>query len=139
MTSKSPEACEEAVQRYVARQIEEREEADRQNTSKRTWKIIGEIQGKTPSNPVAKVKAPDGSVIKLNREHMDEWIKYFATLLNAPPVSSTRDISATDYDLPIETDDYSRGSRPCYSKSQEQVFQCPSESTSRFGLLGTIL
>lgn len=60
-------------------EIAELESADRQNAPKRTWKIIGEIQGKSPS----KVNAPSGLVINSKQGLMEEWRKYFAKLLYA--------------------------------------------------------
>ena len=69
-------------------EIAELELADRQNAPKRTWKITGEIQGKSPS----KVKILSGLVINSKQDLMEEWRKYFANLLHVPPVSLAANI-----------------------------------------------
>lgn len=72
------------------------------------WKIIGEIQGKSPSEPTSKVKALSRLVISSKQDLMEEWRKYFVNLINAPPVSSTADIPPAEVDLLIKTGAYTR-------------------------------
>ena len=39
---------------------------------------------------------------------MEEWRRYFANLLNVPPVTSTADVLPAEGDFPITTGDYTR-------------------------------
>ena len=89
-------------------EIAELELANWQNAPKRMWKIIGEIQGKSPSEPTSKVKALSRLVISSKQDLMEEWRKYFVNLINAPPVSSTADIPPAEVDLLIKTGAYTR-------------------------------
>ena len=76
-----------------------------QNALKTTWKNNGEIWDKTPSNPASKVKALSGLVINSKKDLMQEWRRYFANLLNVPPVTSTADVPPAEVDFPIKTGD----------------------------------
>ncbi|CAH3181727.1 unnamed protein product [Porites evermanni] len=56
-------------------------------------------------NPASKDPLPN---LNSKQDLMGEWRKYFAKLLNTPPVSSTVDIPPMEIDLPIKTGDYTR-------------------------------
>lgn len=84
------EAYEEDDRNYLARKITELGLADRQNAPKAVWEIIGEIQ---PS-----FQGPSTN-LNSKQDLMGEWRKYFAKLLNTPPM---------EIDLAIKTGDYTR-------------------------------
>lgn len=56
-------------------------------------------------NPATEDPLPN---LNSKQDLMGEWRKYFAKLLNTPPVSSTVDIPTMEIDLPIKTGDYTR-------------------------------
>ena len=99
-------AYEKDEQTYLGRQITQLETANRHKASRRTWKIINEISGTTPPNPASKVKKCDGTILKNVPELLDEWRKYFSGLLNAPPVTNTREIPASEENLDIRVDGF---------------------------------
>ena len=92
--------------RYIEKQTDELKEAERNHTPKKTWKIVNELSGKADINPASQVKAPDGKIPDSAEALMDEWKKYFSSLLNAPPVTQSRDIPPADEDLPIDSGDF---------------------------------
>ena len=92
--------------RYLQKQVNELETADRLNNPRKTWKIINEMAGKSSINPATQVKAPDGRVIENCEELMVEWKAHFEKLLNAPTVQSSRQILPAENDLPIPTGDF---------------------------------
>ena len=98
----------EDERRYMERQIAELEQANRQGASRRTWKIMNDISGKSTPCPAGKVKKLNGDIVKSPQELLDEWRKYFSNLLNAPPVTSTREIPPAEVDLEIKTGDFDR-------------------------------
>ena len=55
-------------------------------------------------NPTSKDPLPNLN----SKQDLGGWRKYFAKLLNTPPVSSTVDIPTMEIDLPIKTGDYTR-------------------------------
>ena len=93
----------------MERQIAELEQANRQGASRRTWKIINDISGISTPFPASKVKKPNSNIIKSPQELLDEWQKYFSNLLNASPITSTRQIPpAEEVELAIKTGDFDR-------------------------------
>ena len=56
-------------------------------------------------NPTSKDPLPN---LNSKQDLIGEWRKYFAKLLNTPPVSSTADIPPMEIDLSIKTGDYTR-------------------------------
>ena len=98
----------EDERRFMERQIAELEQANRQGASRRTWKIMNDISGKAVPCPAGKIKKLNGEVIKSPQELLDEWRKYFSNILNAPPVTSTREIPPAEVDLDIKTGDFDR-------------------------------
>ena len=91
---------------FMERQTAEHEQANRQGASRRTWKIINDISGKSTPCPTGKVKKPNGDIIKSPQELLEKCQKYFSNLLNAPPVTTTREIPPTKVDLDIKTGDF---------------------------------
>ena len=69
-------------------------------------KIINDISDKSTPCPADKVNKPNGDIIKSPQELLEEWQKYFPNLLNAPPVTSTREILPAEVDLYIKTGDF---------------------------------
>ena len=108
----------EDERRFMERQIAELEQANRQGSSRRTWKIMNDISGKSTPCPAGKVKKLNGDIIKLlsPQELLEEWQKYFFNLLNAPPVTSTREIPPAEVDLDIKTGDFDRVEIDCAIK-----------------------
>ena len=53
-----------------------------------------------------KVKKPNGEIIKSPKELLEEWQKHFSNLLNAPPVTATREIPPAEQDLEIKTGNF---------------------------------
>ena len=86
---------------YVQRKVDEIESAHHQRKSKLVWKTV---------NEVSKRKKKDSGRLKaLNpRERISAWKDHFATLLGAPPTSSTTPIHTIVHEeLNINTDDFS--------------------------------
>ena len=54
------------------------------------------------------MKKLNGKIIKLPKELLDVWRKYFSNLLNVPSVTSTRKITPAQVDLEIRRDDFDR-------------------------------
>ena len=54
------------------------------------------------------MKKLNGKIIKLPKELLDVWRKYFLNLLNVPSVTSTRKITPAQVDLEIRRDDFDR-------------------------------
>ena len=67
---------------------------------------MNEISGNSSPCPAGKVKKPNGEIIKSPKELLEEWQKYFSNLLNAPPVTGTREIPPADEDLEIKIGDF---------------------------------
>ena len=98
---------QEDERKFIQKQIDNLEQANLQGSSRKVWKIMNSICDNTTPCPAGKVKKLDGSIANSPKELLSEWQKYFSNLLNAPPVTSTRNIPPAEEDLDIDVGDFS--------------------------------